>query len=603
MKPRPHLKHHPQQPVANLVPPFEEFVAFVMDNLGHSSDALESSKLSPKQKQRFKQMEWKADALDLDEYREILRQVLAPGLHDLKAESKRYVDELYEELRMFFKRYEILSWQVVPGAATRPQVLWALSGRFFVPWLALRIAYCLRDVLDIKDCWFIPRCGNALNSCVMKVIDRFVRHKDEPNTKLARRLYDHFPKQKRDAHATAFEGDLSKYSKFKSTPSDATIELIIEGNTAVPHLRLKLVLARFMDNCVRHAIKRFDRGRILEIVNFFHRCFFHFRSVVKQVCQEIPEAERNNVWLWLSSPTFMGNTPGEQDRFLPLMDEFANELSRKVNEELRRTIRERKSCRLPNNMTGMNTKCWVISRHVSIPEEIEGAPFHATVKSAVEASRCTFHGRADLKAAERARRRFEALGLGTFVIKSEGHNGLCGEDDAALADIECKRLFQLIYKRTSVRRRPDVALNYLVYLINPYRPKADEDRAMAQELFAIVGKHLRHDYLRGAANYLEGCLCLLENRPKRALDAFVAARRLGHESCGQFWIELLRRGLITAKRLGSKREEKNFAKYARLFGVFSYDPTPRTNELKALMKEDDYRKVWISSFKPFPQAF
>ena len=38
---------------------------------------------------------------------------------------------------------------------------------------------------------------------------------------------------------------------------------------------------------------------------------------------------------------------------------------------------------------------------------------------------------------------------------------------------------------------------------------------------------------------------------------------------------------------------------ARLPGLFSNDATPRTNEMKAQMNEDDFRRAWSSAFKPF----
>src|SRR5688572_27343043 len=163
MKKQPRQKRCTRRPGVNRVPFFEECLTFVMDNLSHSLDGLKASTLSAKQKQRFRQMEWKSNALDLDEYRNILRRVLAPGLHDMAPESGASVALLHDELREFFKRYEILSWQVAPGRATHRQVLWAMSHRFLLPWLALRMAFRLGDDADVgatvEDCWFIPLRG------------------------------------------------------------------------------------------------------------------------------------------------------------------------------------------------------------------------------------------------------------------------------------------------------------------------------------------------------------------------------------------------------------------------------------------------------------
>ena len=162
----------PQTSGANRVPSFEETLTFVMTNLSHAQDGLKKTFLPAKEKQRFKQMERKPDELKLDDYSDILRRVLKPGLHDVANDSKVHVDVLHRELHEFFKRYEILSWQLVPGRATKQAVLWALAHRFYLPWLALRLAFNLTDDTEVgatpDDYWFIPSRGGRLDSCVMK---------------------------------------------------------------------------------------------------------------------------------------------------------------------------------------------------------------------------------------------------------------------------------------------------------------------------------------------------------------------------------------------------------------------------------------------------
>ena len=596
----------PEKSVANRVPSFEETLTFVMTNLSHSRDGLEKTFLSAKEKQRFKQMERKSDALNLDEYRDILRRVLKPGLHDMAAESQAHIDVLHRELHEFLKRYEILSWQLVPGRATKQAVLWALSHRFYLPWLALRLAFNLKDdtefVASPDDCWFIPLRGRGLDSCVMKVIEKFVRGKNESNAELSRRFYDHFPADKQKKHAIALEGDISKYSNLKTSPSDATIDLIVECAHGVLHLRITLVLARFIDRCVRDARKFFDDGLVLELLNYFVLCFNHFRSVVKQVRSEFPKSEPGEIWVALSSRTFMGNTPGQQKHFYPLMDDHVHELARNLNEELCQTERTGKLCHLPRDEAELNAGSWSLPAHIAIPVEIEGAPFRSTVKAAVEVSRRTFSGQIDLPVANMVRRRFEFLGLGTYFIATEKHQWLCNEADAKIAEQECKRLFQLIYKQTPAPDRADVALEFLKYLVEPYRPKANEDRKLARELCKVACKSLRRGKLHGVLHYLQGCLYALEENHKKALRSFVNARKLGHESCsgGRVWIDLLRVGLVTAERVKSTRERKNFSKQARLYGIFSNDATPRSNEMQAQMNEADFRLDWTSAFRPFP---
>jgi hypothetical protein len=224
------------------------------------------------------------------------------------------------------------------------------------------------------------------------------------------------------------------------------------------------------------------------------------------------------------------------------------------------------------------------------------------VKVAVEVSRRTFSGQIDLPVANMVMRRFEFLGLGTYFIAAEKHQWLCNEADAKIAEEECKRLFQLIYEQTPPPDRADVVLEFLKYLVAPYRPKANEDRKLARELFKVACKSLRRGKLHGVMHYLHGCLFALEENHKKALRLFVNARKLGHESCsgGRVWIDLLRVGLVTAERVKSTRERKNFSKQARLYGIFSNDATPRSNEMQAQMNEADFRRAWTSAFRPFP---
>jgi hypothetical protein len=604
MKQHPQSKQHPQPARVARAPSYEECLSFVMANLGHSRDGLVNAQLSAKNKQRFNQMERKADALDFERYRDILRRVVAPGLQDVAIESKTLVELLNGELREFFKRYEMLSWQVVPGRATKLEVCWTLSHRFFLPWLALRMALHLTEAGEIDtagdDLWLIPKRGEGLHSFVMRVIDQYVRVENESNAHLARRFYGHFPKEKQERHALALEGNLSKYTNLDTTPPDATINLIVQRSQGVPHLRLKLVLARFIDRCLREAQTVFNEGQLLDLLNYFALCFTHFRSVIEQVRSEMPPTAQGNVWLWLSSRTFMGNTPGQDERFYPLMDDFMCLLPRKINAELRRAEHNGKLCRIPRNEPELNAGRWSFGQHIAIPKSIECAPFHATVQAAVNDSRRCFHGRINVATANQAKRRFEFLGLGSFTMVAEKRQPLCNDVDAKMAEAECKRLFQLIYKQTPASKRADVALEYLKYVVAPYRPKADEDRKLAKELLKVADKGLRQNKLLGAVHYLHGCLLALEENYGEVLRSYVSARTLGHESCGEFWIDLLLYGLVTAVRVDSVRERKNFAKHARLYGIFSNDATPRTNEMQAQMKTDDFRRVWQAGFSPFP---
>lgn len=625
MKPTSTSRHGKRRKASRLVPSFEECLLFLMDNLSHERDGLRRSTLTPKQKFLFKQMESKADELSLEDYNDILRQLLVPGLSGMTDESKAHVEALQAERTQFLKRYEALHWQVLPGKAKREEVLWILAHRFLIPWLALRLAFRLPDDANVgttpADCWFIPLHGTGLGSCVSKVIDRC--RKTESTAAFARRCHDHFPADKQKTHAKELEGDLSKYANLKTTPSDATINLIVEAAHDVPHLRLILVLARFIDRCVRDARAVFEDELVLELIGFFVLCFGHFRGVLKQVRAEaaagphdkvqqfgftsagqgvpmIPATEADRVWLRLNSPTDMGNTPGQWKRFLPLMDEHMNELPRRINAELRRTVRSGELSFLPRDYDELNAGRWPFQTPTAIPEEIENAPIRNTVQVAVDVSRKEFQGKPNLKQAWAARQRFEFMAMNACSARAHGHQGMCSKEDAVLADAECKRLFALVLQHAPKRQRFGLGVEFLKYLIQPFRTKSEADRTLARGLLKQVAAPLRRSKLSGALSYFEGCLLALEGKHRAALKSLATARKLGRESCGREWIDMLRAGLMAADCVGSKREQKNFGKQVQLFGVFSTDSTPRTNAMQTQMIEAQYRQAWKDAFQSFP---
>lgn len=577
------------------------------------------------QESRFKRVARTASKLDFDKYPEMARLVMAPGLAALATESSKV---LQEELHEFLKRYEALHWQVISGKATHQQVLWALSHRFFLPWLALRISYRSRKNLEaVGDCWFIPIREGRLYPSAMKLVDQFVRQGNESNARLALRLQRSKPPDPaipkislnamRETDAEHLRENFSKYCYFISSPPLETIELIAANANAAPRLRHMLVLARFIDRCVGDALLVFGEPQVLKLVEFFALCLAHCGEVVKQVRAEVPASrfdrilfgthlrkrlvsESERVWRWLASPTFMGNTAGQHERFLPLMDEHMNELPRIISAELRRTVRDGELSGLPRNEVELNSGQWQMPAHIRIPKEIEGVPVRATVRAAVNRSRKTFRGRNfNIAAAERARWKFELLGLGTFVVKADGRGGFCSDEDAKLAEAECKRLFLLIYARLPEPDRSRMSVQFLKYLVEPYRPKAPEDRKLARELFKVASNLQRQGGFDGAIHYLRGCLRALDGDHDAALLCFKAARSFGWEACGSFWIDLLRAGLANAVRVKSSRERKNFAKLARLFGLFSKDTTPRTNLMKEQMLEENFVRADHAAFKPF----
>src|SRR5436190_5970068 len=347
----------------------------------------------------------------------------------------------------------------------------------------------------------------------MKLVDRFVRQRGESNGQLALRLQSAkqpdstIPKisltAMRQTAAAHLRENISKYCHFKTSPVLETLELIAANAKIAPRLRHELILARFIDRCVGDALPVFGEPLVLKLIEFFALCLRHCRKVLKDVRSEIPRDRKRDIWLWLNSMALMRNTPGQQERLYPLMDEYMNELPRKINAELRHTVRSGELCALPRNELELNSGHWQIPAHTPIPKEIEGAPHTATVQAAVELSRKTFAGRRiDIAAANRARWKFRFLGLGTFVVKTEGRPGFCSDEDAKLAEAECKRLFALIFAQLPKSHRARMAVEFLEYLIEPYRPKAPEDRKLAHGLFRVASQLLRQSRLDGAVHQL-----------------------------------------------------------------------------------------------------
>ena len=618
---------------APIIPSHEGLLTFVMTTLAESHFGM--SARERQRQSRFARIERTTGKANFDKYPDLVRSVMALGMDALGTERGELLQSEFSE---FLKRYELLHWQVIVGRATRQQVMWVLAHRFFLPWLALRIAFRSskrpRSKSGDDADWFVPIREGRLYSAVMKLVDRFVRHQGESNAQLALRLQRLKPADpalpkfslnaKREEDAEHLRENLSKYCHFKSSPPMETLELLAASTKSAPRLQQMFVLARFADRCVADALSVFEEPQVLKLVKFFTLCLRHVEAVVEEARRDVdasqqdkvqclrfndagegvpekPASRAERVWLALHSMSLMGNSPGQQARFLPLMDEYMNELPRKISAELHRTVQKRKLSVLPRDHAKLNSGKWQFPEHVPIPEQIEGAPIRATVKEAVEVSQKTFSGRRiNLVAVERARWKFEFMGLGTFVMKAQGRHSLCTDEDAQLAEAECKRLFLLTHGRLREPDRSRRAVDFLKYLIEPYRPKAPQDWKLANELFKVVSTHFRRNNLEGAVHYLRGCLLALADEHHAALQCFKQARSLGREACAPFWMDVLRTGLVTAQRAKSPIERKRFAHTARLFGLFTKDPTPRTNMMKEQMMEQAFIQADQAAFKPFP---
>src|SRR5436190_10376189 len=165
----------------------EGLLTFVMRNLSESHSGM--SARERQRQSRFTRIERTTGKANFDKYADLARSVMALGMDAVGAERGELLQSEFSE---FLKRYELLHWQVMVGRATRQQVMWASVHRFLLPWLALRIAFRSskkpRNKTGDDDDWFVPIREGRLYSAVMKLVERFVRHRGEANSQLALRL-------------------------------------------------------------------------------------------------------------------------------------------------------------------------------------------------------------------------------------------------------------------------------------------------------------------------------------------------------------------------------------------------------------------------------
>ncbi len=592
-------------------PSFEQCLTHILGSLEFVAGIQKPDRLTPKQKQYFRGMENHPQRLEMAQYRQILRRLLNQSLCGVRQWARMKADALDEELRMLLARYENLRLQVRTGTATSKQVRWSLVNWFFIPWVALRLAFHLRNVqrgqIAEDECWFLPSVhGNAIDSCFLNVVDRYVRRREESDYALIKRLRIAGRKKAYLLCGGDLGRDLRRCKSPKITTrnvSDATISLIAWGSRKTADLKIMLVLARAIDRNVKTATKHFGQKKASELVDFYGRWFAHFKQRLSDLDRDpdFPKDDAEASWQLLQSPTFTGNTPVEWRRFYPLMDPFMSELARHISDELSSLTSARRFPALPQVLGQCDIGRFSMPNSTPLPLEIEERIQMKDVSGAVEVSESLFNrDRKDPALAASVGRFFCKRGLMTFDPNQAGCSVSPSREDAAKLMSEGARLMRLAHAQAGGRQKADCADQFLRFLLQPHRPKHREDRELARAFFGDVEKEYGKAGREGSAAYLRGCLLWMEGEDAEAVNAFLGATRMGNGSCGDDWVPLLRLGVILAEG-AFPRQLKRFLKLAELHGVFGGHGSPRTDALAAEMRYEEFAAEFRQSFQVFPR--
>lgn len=560
--------------------------------------------ISPKLKQRFKEVELHPERLTLPAYRRILRKLLDRQQRGTKYLREDQVKILDLELRTFLFRFEQLMLGLTVANASARQVRWSLCARYFVPWLALRIAFHLRQRspadAEHTDDWFLPPIkGGRIGSCFWQLIDREVRKPRESDAELAQRL-----------KATAVAGDrldiinsvlrgFRHYWSGDNAASDSTLELILKATPELPNLHAKLILARAIDRNVHAALRSFGKTHALRLVRFFHLSFNHFRHLLCQLAAELPKDDEG-AWLYLQSPTFTGNSPFEAERYHPLTDKFMHELARRISDELGCSARGGRLASVPTGKRAFLKGRFSALGH-GLPADIQMALGRGDFEAAIAVSHSLYP--------EESQNALEAARIGSlfsrcalFAYEPDTHAGGLTPPKATAPAVlrESSRLFSLACMGSNGEQRTLIEIDFLRFLLEPHRPKQKQERPLARRLCRVAANHYRKAGRAGSAAFLGGLLLWLEGSKKPALRKFAEARQCGRASCGEDWIRLLRLAPLLAESLRARRETNAFAKLSERDGVSTGEPSPKTRMLAEEKMQRVSRNKFQIAFTPFP---
>ena len=594
-------RFYSRRPPVRTALAYEACLIHILESIGTSSKPA----LTDQEKQKLHYFDLRPHRVSLKAYREkfgeLLRLTLTanPALEAVKP-------RLQTELTGFLERYENLLLGITVGRASSKQVRWALCERFFIPWAALRTAFHLRhpqvEQAGENKHWFLPPVtGGKLGSCLMRILDRQVRHADETEEAFAHRLCGHSNADVKSEIAINLGRDLRRYRAGDGPPSIAKVRQIIGGCPNEPDLQAKLVLSAAIDRNVHKAVSAFGPEHALSLVKYFSLAFKHFSELLKSLTDELP-TDDDKAWIALQSQTFTGNTPFEAEQFYPLTDPFLHALGRIISAKLAGADRRGRLTAIPAGPSAFGRGSFPKSTYHRLPVSVELAFQKRDFQAAVVASQAIYPS-ASAHSAEAARLAdfFAKLGLDALKPELAGRGPIPTEPASEVFLNEARRLFQASHARSEGREKTEIGIRLLRFLLQPQRPKAKSDRPMARRLYRAANKFYRETNRHGSASCLYGCLLWLEGDKQRALAALLNAAEYGRASCGgEDWIWLLRFAPMLAEELSRKRDLNSLVKLADHEGVKYREPSPRTKKVMMEMQQREEVAMLKLNFRPFP---
>ena len=548
---------------------YEECLIHILDYIDCSCQVSEG--ISDQEKQKLRQFDAHPDRLSLPAYQRILGKMVERKLTGnpiRKAARPLFMNELRE----FLERYEHLLLQVTVGHASPRQVRWTLCTRFFAPWAALRIAFHLRhsrtQPSEDSNLWFLPLMSHGkIGSCFMRILDHQVRRADETEDAFAHRLCGKQKAKDRNDVAINLGRDLRRYRAGDAPPSGAKITQILRGCPQIPTFHAKIVLTAAVDRILRGATDEFGADETLRIVKFFTLTFHHFRRLLQRLDTELPKADEE-AWLYLQSQTFTGNTPFEAERFYPLMEPFLARLAQIISAELESAGRRDNLPRIPTQASDFKRGHFAKLQYQPLPISVERAMQNGDFAAAVVASQSVYpQSSSDPLEAARLARFFSKIGLGAFDTSVAGRGLIPPEFETAMILSEAFRLFRFAHAKSRGVPKTLIGVKLLRFLLQPQRPKLQNERPLARKLCRVADKFYRESNRHGSALFLRGCLLWLEGNKRHSLHTFRKAADCGRASCGEDWIWLLRYAPVLAEELSRTYDLKYFKKIADREGV------------------------------------
>lgn len=588
------------------VPTYEECLMFILDSIHYDSGNTKRQCVSATNKRRLRQFDHDPGSLGVGAYQDIVRDIMdqySSGLQDL---GKRHADIFEDELKAFLRRFENLLLSLTIGRADARQVRWSLCVRFFVPWVALRIAFGLRhkasDQFKTGPHWFLPSMTDRrIGSCFVRVIDREVQKSGETGAALTLRLCGHSTAGDRTNLAQSLGRDFRRYRAMNGTASDLTVNTILKACSETPDLQAKLVVARAIDRVVQAAIKSFGTNHALKLLRFFRLTFGHFRQMLSGLDAELPKDDER-AWLFLQSRTFTGNTPFDSERCHPLTDPYLHELGRRISTELQNADKTGRLARVPTTGAAFGKGRFDFQFGDPLPDEIHEAVRKSDFAAALRVSQSLFTSESkNVADAVRIGELFADMGLSACDPLAV-HNILTPPTTYAPQVLdEAARLLGLAHEQAAASKKAPHAIRYLRFLLTPHRPKSKAERPLARKLYRVAANYYLASGHGGSSMFLLGCLLWLEGNEKRAMRAFLKAAKSGRATFeGHDWIKLLEYGPVLANKISNKRALRRFLKVSELEGVLHREPTMRTNFLEKKLRTHGEVAKFQFAFVPFP---